>query len=343
VKNWLLLFFLITVVPVRALDTLRTDLKPAWLMAQEHAWVQHDGKGKTAHLPLDQCPGAFIEFEAKNPFTVFINNRLIHQSVNHVRFSVDSLKNKVGNASMLTIFSASGVSSIVCRSIVIQPENVWKKKPNSNASFLITMSMVLVTALLALIRTNPAVATDYFSFGKIFSIRKTDDTPTVRLTTSSNLLYVVFIVALLGTLLFILRNGSAVLWLGFRLSLAKAIIYCGYVGLFVVVKILWVHLLTGVFGLTDFRAAQIQDYLRLILASALFCGFVLLLFVILGMDWRPWLSRLEFFLACTQVVYTVLVYLKLMAQGGFTVFHLFSYLCLAEIIPLILLFKIYFS
>jgi hypothetical protein len=32
-----------------------------------------------------------------------------------------------------------------------------------------------------------------------------------------------------------------------------------------------------------------------------------------------------------------------MARGGFTVFHLFSYLCASEIIPLIILLNVYFS
>jgi hypothetical protein len=343
VKIWFLFFLLMCGVPGLAQDTVRIDLKPLWVMPQERAWIPHTGKGRVAYLPLEQCAGDGIEIFAQLPFHILINNRLAYQNITSLKMPMRQLRQQAGETGLLAIYSTSGVSTLVCRAVVIEPENVWKRKASFTSTFLAVMGIALTGALIALVRINPAMAADYFSLNKTFSIRQTDDAPTIRLTSSSNLLYFVFIMALTGTLLFVLRNGSAVWWLGFRLSAGHTLTYTLWAGVIMLVKIVWVQWLGVVFGLAEFRVFQVQDYLRMMLASALFCSVMLLLFVILGIDWRAWTATLEYFLILTHAAFAALIYLKLMAQGGFTVFHLFSYLCLAEIIPLILLLKIYFS
>jgi hypothetical protein len=60
-------------------------------------------------------------------------------------------------------------------------------------------------------------------------------------------------------------------------------------------------------------------------------------------DWAAWLNVLSYFLIGMSLIFVVITFLKLLARGGFTVFHLFSYLCASEIVPLIVLLNIYFQ
>ena len=108
-------------------------------------------------------------------------------------------------------------------------------------------------------------------------------------------------------------------------------------------KIFLLGLLAGIFKLTDFGPAQFHNYVRLLLVSFIFCSTFLLILVMFDLQFSAWFSRLSYCIVGMSIVFVGITFLKLMARGGFTVFHLFSYLCASEIIPLIILLNVYFS
>jgi hypothetical protein len=59
-------------------------------------------------------------------------------------------------------------------------------------------------------------------------------------------------------------------------------------------------------------------------------------------DTAFWRSSFIILISAMMGVYLVITFLRLINRGGFTVFHLFSYLCVSEIFPMLLLLKIYY-
>lgn len=324
-----------------ASDSTHIDLKKSWLMLESGKFVSHSGEGRVAYLKLSDLTEGVIEIRGRE-FYVFENNKLIAGKVNQFRMPLHRTLQAGGG--VLSIFSPHGVNQLVISFITPANPDPFDQKPNSISNALIVVSMLLVAGLILLIRTNAPAALEYFSFVKLFSLRGTEDSAqTMRITSANNVFYYLFCSALIAVNIYVLYYGNTMLDLSFIVVLTSIVKLVALAFGVLVAKILLVSVLSRVFKLKDFGPAQFHNYVRLLLVSFIFCSAFLLILVMVDADFTVWFSRLSYFIAGMSIVFVGVTFLKLIARGGFTVFHLFSYLCASEIIPLIILLNVYFS
>lgn len=343
VKEILLAFFLFTSFGAEAQDTLRIDLKPHCLRYTD-GFAPYSGNARVAYLPIQKCTGGALEINSEEYFHIFFNQRLERFQVREFRMAVPDLKRSVGESGTIAIVTTDGLNNVRCEMVMLNNENVLTRKPTSTSSFMIVMGVLLFASLILLARTNPALTFEYFNLGKTFSLKRADDMNLgMRLTSLSNLFFFLLCSTMGGVLLFLLRQAGGIT----EISFAKAALGVG--GLIILIfallilKVLWLRLFATLFDESVFGLSQFHDYLKILLASFSFGLLMLLLLVMLGLDWTTWIVPLRYFIVITSVIFVLLIFLKLLAQGGFTVFHLFSYLCVSELIPLIILLNIFFK
>jgi hypothetical protein len=175
-------------------------------------------------------------------------------------------------------------------------------------------------------------------------VRSAEDSAlTIRITSTNNVFFYLFCSALVAVNLFVLHSGERLLSMTFGAVMIKILQLTVLVFLVLVIKIVLINSLAALFRLTDFGPAQFYNYVRLLLISFIFCSGILIFLVMINADWEAWRDALRYFIVGMSLIFVGITFLKLLARGGFTVFHLFSYLCASEIVPFIILLNIYFS
>lgn len=325
-----------------AMDTLRVDLKPAWLQHTETGFIPWQDEVRVVYLPVQACEGFGLEITSVNPFDVLLNNRLTQLQTKEFRISTEALKKIAGETGMVAIFSNDGFDNMKCLSAVTSKGDPLEMKASNMSSFMIVAGIFLCTIFILLLRTQPALTFDYFNMAKVFSLRPSDETQSIRLTSVNNLYFYVFCSALVAVVLVAFKHGADLTELSFAQACKQtALLVALLFGLFMA-KALWIRILGSLFNLTDFGPGQFQDYVKIWLISFSGCALLLIVLVMTGANWLDWINPLSYFIVALLNVFVGITFLKLMSRGGFTAFHLFSYLCSAEIVPLIILFSIYF-
>jgi hypothetical protein len=333
-------FFLIS-THAFATDSVRVDLKQTWLMMDDGKLVPHSGEGRVAYVNLAELGAGVIHLAGRQPFSILLNNRLLANGINQFKMPLNQTSNQPG---LLTVYSSAGVDHLTVGYISLAKENVFEKKPARVSNALIVIAILVLASFILLIRTNGQAAAEYFNFVKLFSTRSGEDSATtLRITSANNVFYYLFCSALIAVNLYVLYTGTALTGLPLGTVLAGVVKLLFLAFGVLVIKILLISVLASIFKLTDFGPAQFYNYVRLLLVSFVFCSAVLLVLVMFKADYAVWLMRLSYFIMGMNIVFIGITFLKLMARGGFTVFHLFSYLCASEIIPLIILLNVYFS
>jgi Domain of unknown function (DUF4271) len=341
VRTCLAIVFVLMGFHASALDSVKVDLKKSWLMLQDGKFVPHSGEGRAAYVNLSELNAGVILISGRQNFSVFVNNRLVGSNTKRFKMPVSKTFAARG---VLAVFSDNGVDQVSLSFISPAEQGFFARKPNPVSSALILFAILLAVGLILLIRTNGPAAIEYFNFVKVFSLRGTEDSAQImRITSANNVFYYLFCSALIAVNLYVLYNGNILLGLSFGVVMASVLKLMALVFGVLMVKIFILSLLAGIFKLTDFGPAQFHNYVRLLLVSFIFCSAFLLILVMVDADYSAWFSRLSYFIVTMSIVFVGITFLKLMARGGFTVFHLFSYLCASEIIPLIILLNVYFS
>lgn len=324
-----------------ASDSVQVDLKKSWLMLNDGEFVAHSGEGRVAHLKLSELGAGEIQVSGRQKFNVFVDNKLV---VSHVTEFKMPVVQAFGGMSLMSVYSHSGVDQLLVRFISPRQQDLFSPKPNSVSSALILFTIFLTVGLILLIRTSSPAAIEYFNFIKLFSLRGTEDSAQMmRITSANNVFYYVFCSALIAINLYVLTQETTLLGLSFGAVIMGILKLMALVFGVLMAKIFLLSLLAGIFKLTDFGPTQFHNYVRLLFVIFIFCSAFLLILVMIDADYTFWFSRLRYFIAIMSTVFVGITFMKLRARGGFTVFHLFSYLCASEIIPLIILLNVYFS
>lgn len=325
-----------------SMDTVRIDLKPRWLRYAENEFVQHDGSGNLIYLPVNEIKGIALAISSKNTFQVYWNDRLIEKDIKKFYSLLPELKRTAGESGMISIFSEAGVGAIETVAVqTIQTDGFVNRKATVS-SFIILMGILLMACFIVLLRTQPTLTFEYLNVSRIFGLRYSEETQNLRITSVSNLFFYLFTSTLAAVILFVFGQGTSLVEVSFGQSLGQVVLLIGALLSVLLVKAVVLKLVASLFNLADFNSKQFQDYPKIWLISFGICALILTLLVMVGANWYAWIAPLQYFVLAVQLIFVGAVFLKLMGRGGFTAFHLFSYLCATEIIPLIILLNIYF-
>ena len=338
------------------------DLKVDWMVATESGYspvapsALADVKTIYFHVDASNLKGHYISFSCQTEWEAFINGKLVFSGINR-SFRLDSLAEKFSHQLFFGVHVAKGVRSLTTHVMVdmtpvaMDTPAIGTRPPTFFRDYCILVSSFLILFLLLLFRTNPQLTLDYFSFAKIFSTSERNENQVAsRITSSVNLLFYLFCAALTGFLLSaIFYSSGPTLEAGRTIqitSLASALLVWTKLSLFILIllasKLLIVLLFSTLFNFRETISFQFFNFLRFILFTAVVMSILsLVYFTIRGRE-PVFYERLIVLALFLLSIGSVTVLIKLLARASFTFFHLFSYLCVSEIIPLENIIKIFF-
>jgi hypothetical protein len=357
--KWIFVFFLLPLASL-AQEVNQNDLKDRWLVYRSGLLVRFDDRMATAvFFWVDGVKerGNSLCIEGKNPYSVFINSKLILQQKNKIKLSIDSLSKAYSPQLFIGIFSNQGAHRIRTSLEGSQENNLAAflelepREKNYFLDFTILATLLLATCVVMLLRTNPTLTFDYLDVVKLFSFQDRDEsTLNLRIASSVNLLIYLFGSFFLGLMLlislhfmdgqvslsnlFVVNSTAQGLWQWLILSL---IIFS-----LLLVKLLWLSLLSALFGFRDTVSLQFFNFVRIILISVCLLAVISIVYFIIGVQHANYFFHLLTILSIVFAAGTAIMYFKLLVRMPFHFFHLFSYLCASEIIPLMILIKVFF-
>jgi hypothetical protein len=359
--KWIFIFFLLTwgdlVSQAQEASSQYGDIKDRWLThcsgefrnfnnqptPSVFFWI--DGRKEKSN---------FLRVEGKHPYTIFVNSKLILQIKGNVKLSIDSLSKIYSPQLFVGLFTPRGAHHLqtsIQKTQLDSHQEPLSRKGNYFLDFSILATLLLATCFILFLRTNPALTFDYLDVAKLVSFQDRDEsTLTLRIASSVNLLIYLFGSFFLGLMLLISLH-----FMGGQVSLAKLfpinsmgqgfgqwiILSLTIFGL-LLVKLLWLALLSALFGFRDTVSLQFFNFVRIILISVILLASVCTLYFVLGVQQENYFFHLLTILSIVFVLGTAIMYFKLLARMPFHFFHLFSYLCASEIIPLMILIKVFF-
>ena len=355
------LLLLIMAQTLQAAPIVVRDLRPSWLQFAEG--YQPIGTSSlddihTIYFHVDGLTyrGQYLFVKSTEEVNLFVNGKLISNG-KRITLSIDSLAKLYSpelffgahcekEVHLLTTQIISSNSSLELNSQEIGPRG-----PTFFRDYAIIVSAVLLIFLLILFRTNPQLTLDYFSFAKIFSVQERNENMLAsRITSSVNLLFYLFCALLTGFLLsavfyfagsfFLIAKSveihsfgqSFLIWL--KLSL--------FILLLLASKLIIVLFFSSVFNFRETVSFQFFNFLRFVLFTAVVMTLLSLGYFIFKGEQPVFYERLIILALVLLSAGSIMVLIKLLARADFSFFHLFSYLCASEIIPLVIIIKIFF-
>jgi len=329
------------------------DLRNSWKVSEGDRLVDYQGQNvHTIHLLVtDQLNRGIISIKAPGEFTLFINGQLQLRAKSEFRLNVDSLRATHAGKPILSIFQNSNVKTIQTDFIVkasLENER-FTREPTDFNDFVILSALLLFGFFVILFRSNTRLTTDYLNLAKIFSIQEREEAiVTGRIGSSVNILFFVFISLLCGLLLMIIFHwGPPVLHFSSKVSIrSTADAFIGWLLFSIIIfsvlitKLLLIWLMSALFGFKGVVRFQFFNFIRSLYVASVLMGVALLGYFMLEIEKADFFYFLLASAGGFMILSAFFLYFKLMSRTSSSVFHLFSYLCGSEIIPLMVLIKV---
>jgi hypothetical protein len=341
--------------------TVKENLQSDWKIFLDERYQPYNdqAEAKTIYFFLDasKFSGDYLRIVAVNDFALFVNGKLA--GISGRDFNIDSLSREFGTNDLLIGIHQKNMSSerlsttietpMALGHITLTPEN----KPTSFfRDFVVIASLLLLMMLVIVMRLNPKLATDYFSVSRIFSLREGDDSQIyMRIASSTNILFYVFCSLILSFYLTIVFQfispvyavSTYVKTQGF----AGAFFQWIFISLLILgvffVKIILVYITSALFGSRDIARIHFFNWVRLLLIMFGSLSIVLFFYFILHGQSSSFHNLLLKLIAWCLAGWTILIFLKLRGRSGYSMFHLFSYICATEIIPLLIIITVLYN
>jgi hypothetical protein len=329
--------------------TIVHDYRPDWQVYQGDRYQPFDdGKADAIYFQVTRSAEANARVCITQPqrFSIIMNGRLVRADLRGTFcLSLDSLAAQVGLPLTMGVYSETGVSQLQTHRVAAQVRASLMLLPRPSDGFYqftILAALLLFVFFLVLLRASPKLMQDYVDLSRVFALRERDENlQATRITSSINILFLVFCCLLCAYVLLISFNyerpqaetlgGYLWRWCWF------GVIFFGSF----VVKFILTQVWAAVFVMQEFSSLQFFNFVRILIQSC--AGIALIALALYGFG----LSRQSLFEWLLPVVNmalalaTLFLFLKLMGRSRQSLFHLFFYLCVSEIIPLVVLIKVF--
>jgi hypothetical protein len=341
--------------------TVKQDLTAEFKIYKDEQYLPYAGQDDiyTIYFFIDaeKFSGDYLHLITANKFAMFINGKLA--AVNGTRFSIDSLSKTFGSSNLLVALHQRNVSTKSLQAKIETPTHLTtsvltaEDKPLSFfRDFVVIASIFLLIMFIVVLNLNPKLASDYFSLRRIFNMREGDDNQIyMRITSSTNILFYIFCSLILGFYLMIVFHfispaytlstyissesfaGAVSQWMVLSLSIL-AIFFA---------KIILVYVTSTLFGSKELAGIHVFNWVRLLLIIFGSMSIVLFFYFILRGQSSVFHTILLNLIAWCLVGWIVIIFLKLRSRSGYSMFHLFSYICATEIIPLLIIITVLYN
>jgi hypothetical protein len=354
---WLVLFAAILVL-CQTPDT--ENLIAKWQTYELGAYKPYD-KDATVdaiYIPLRGSAYSGKDLLINSCFTyfVFLNGKILGEHKGQIAYDIDSLTRVTKSSDLLISIFQKDVSQqtlsarLTSRSIdmidnIVKPTSFFK-------DFVILAGLIIIILFVLAIRVNPKLSSDYLSLQKIISLRDADDSQSnARLMNSSNVQFYIMTSMLLALFFIMIFKfvpaeyslstsfASESFWKTLVLWLLITFVI---VGVFLI-KIIIIFSLTRLFGLRGLARIHYFNWVRLLLIVFGAASVIMFIYFISRGLSPGFFEVLLYLVIGVLVAWTLIVFLKLNNKSEHSMFHLFSYICATEIIPLLITIKVLFQ
>lgn len=307
-------------------------------------------------LKAQQFSGDYLQIKSRRPFHVFVNGMLMGSADGQFVVALDSIARNFPNQDqMYSVYQPSLNADDLVTTIITTGSSRSGHEPRPPSffnDFVNIAGLVLLLFFVVMLRMQPRLTADYFSVSKIISLREGEDKQShARFALSSEVWFYTFLSLLLSLFLIVIfyhlpdrypitagfksHSFGSVCWQWLRLA-------------FIILSILLTRAivivsLSGLFGMNGIAGLHFFNIVRLLLVVvSAFSVVAFIYFTSRGHDpevYALMLSILVFILA----MWIVLVFLKLNNKTEHSMFHLFSYICATEVLPLLITVKVLFQ
>jgi hypothetical protein len=329
------------------------DLRSYWKVNEGDQLVDYEGQAvRSIHLAVtDQFKGGVITVRAPEEFVLFVNGQLQLRTGSEFRLNVDSLLAVRTGTPLLSIFQKGNVKTIQTYFIYkgnSDNESFIRKRAYFK-DFVILSSLLLFGFFAVLFRSNTRLTMDYLNLAKVFSFQEREEAiVTGRIGSSVNILFFVFVSMLSGLLLIIFFNISP-LALQFSSKVpvdsttevfALWLLLTFVILIFLLGKLLLIWSMSALFSFKGVVRFQFFNFVRSLYVASALMGVVLVVCFMMEIENQDFYYFLLASSCGFMILSALFLYFKLMTRTSSSVFHLFSYLCGSEIIPLMILIKV---
>jgi Domain of unknown function (DUF4271) len=339
----------------------KKDLSAGWMIYRNDQYEPFHAQTTVSVIYLTvsaaKFPGDFLVVKSSTSFSLFINGELSAEG-KYQKLPLDSLSKIYSSALTIAIHQHHAiipgglVTEIQSVQAPLQTEEIAQRRSWFFRDFAIVGFLTLLVMLIVIIRLNPKLAADYFSITKVFSLRESDESQVyLRITSSTNILFYVFCSLMLGYYLIVIfhfvpaRYPTALLFQAG--SFIEAIIQWFKLSLILLsvffLKIILVYGLTWLFGMHEVAGVHFFNWVRSLLVVFGVITIALSIYFIMRGQSESFFKVLLQLVSWILVGWMVLIFLKLSARRGHSMFHLFSYICATELIPFLITIKVLYN
>lgn len=326
--------------------------QPQWHIRQDGKWALSERwqQHHVGYFLPPRAPGGLLIIQSRSPFSVWIDTAFAAAYTKRAVLSLDSLRLKFGSGFWVGVRTRDGLGDLqlelrLSRLQVAQP--FFQPVPARDLRDFVTLVTLLLCAYALVVwRISPRLFYEYFNVFRIVSTRERDETQLLRITSSQNILYYFFLGAwwsFLGVLL-AANDSSAAIQLYFPTVRFADLMLNWIVLTVLIVALLFIKyalqlVFSGMYAVLDHAADQFFTFVRL-------C-FLVISLVSLWM-FGSYLFEISVAAPYPKAIVVLLLFsllsilfmqIRLMKGTSFRMFHIFSYLCVTEVIPLLVTFR----
>ena len=359
----LLLLTLLAAVPLFSFSQSNTvDLQPSWLVYHEGNYTSHNLEevANSVYFPLEtgKHASSHLKIESSRPFFLFLNGKLSGEYNGQTNFALDSIFSRMGSSEVMACIYQNNINPRELKTIVVKRNSVKAEvlpelRPASFfKDYVIVSGLIIIIFFLIISQINPKLASDYFSLGKIISPREADDAQSnARLTSSNNFQFYVGCSLLIAFYLMIILNNlppEYALPLKFRATSFWMLMWqwlklSTMILLTFLIKIVIVFMLTRLFNMRGLARVHFFNWIRLLLIVFGVATIILFSYYILRGQSEAFFVTFLSLVIATLIGWIFIVFMKLNGKTEHSMFHLFSYICATELIPLLITIKVLFQ
>jgi hypothetical protein len=345
--------------------TIVKDLAREWMTYRDGAYealekIPFTGLN-TVYSPIDiqAFTGHFLRVQSHRTYFLFINGKVVGEYQGEVLLSIDSLAGRASARPARIAIHQEKINGRDLRCEIVmkgasgrRPDDAIERPYSHFRDFVVISGLVIIMVFVAIVRISPKLASDYFSLSRLISSREADDSQaSARLTSGSNVRFYIFCSLMIGYyLMIIFYNLPHQYTLPIRFHASTFWTMCwewlklsSVVFSFFLLKLVVIFLLTRLFDMRGMARYHFFNWVRLLLVVfGVFTVLIFMYFILRG-DHPDFFVGFLSMVIIALIAWIVMAVFKFTGRTGHSMFHLFSYLCATEIIPLLITVKILFQ
>ena len=340
------------------------DLQDEWLVFEggEYRPFERasDSGGEAIYFQLDATKhkGEYIQIGGKYVKALFINGKLVASGdLQNATYNLDSLGNKFYSSFLSFGVYAADIYPENLKSVLLSPEKPVSsgvgdvKRPRTYFNDFVVSVTIFLFVLLIVITQLTKVPLSFFFARRMFSGHESEEVQLyTRIASTTNILFYIFTSMIIGFYLMVIFRftgdrfvtgldyssdtyfGTILKW--GKLSTVLLVAFFGKIGL--------ILLFSYTFGMLEYLGFQVVNWMRLVMVILGMLTLVLVVyFLSRGISESVYVAFL-WGLVGVLSAWLIIFFAKVARRPGFSLFHIFSYLCATEVIPLLISVKLLF-